>query len=383
MPQPSPYTPGEVAKQVPGRATQLAFYTERAQLISQLGQFIGRVRVDYAARGVGKTSLLREAQRIFDRHEITTIWVTANEDEVLARTVLGELRKSLPQGRRTLDTVKESIDNATMTIGWGPLKGTVTVKPGAVATASASKALLGVLRDVTASIVEAGGAGLVILVDEVQSADQPSLRALALAWQEMASVPVPAPAGLFAAGLPGSQDHITGAVTFSERFDFTELFGIDDGGAAMALSEPASDLGVAWEADALRHAVRLAEGYPYKVQLIGDASWVAADRPDAGGRISLDHVDAGLPEVDRSMQSLFATRWRNASRKQRQLLLAVAELGGTDVKREDIAARLGVSTQAISMARDGLLRKGIVDANRHGRLSFTVPGFTEYILEQG
>ncbi len=53
------------------------------------------------------------------------------------------------------------------------------------------------------------------------------------------------------------------------------------------------------------------------------------------------------------------------------------------MKRDDIAAHLGVTTQAISVPRDRLLSKGIIDATRHGRLSFTVPGFTEYILEQG
>lgn len=83
------------------------------------------------------------------------------------------------------------------------------------------------------------------------------------------------------------------------------------------------------------------------------------------------------------METLFRSRWRSASPKQRELLSAIAELGGRDVKREDIAARLGVTTQSLSMARDGLLRRGIIDANRHGRVSFTVPGFTEWLLEQG
>jgi predicted transcriptional regulator len=52
------------------------------------------------------------------------------------------------------------------------------------------------------------------------------------------------------------------------------------------------------------------------------------------------------------------------------------------VKREDVAAQMGKTSQAISVPRDRLLGKGIIDANRHGRLSFTVPGFTEYIRAQ-
>ncbi|GGI38794.1 hypothetical protein GCM10010988_20850 [Cnuibacter physcomitrellae] len=82
------------------------------------------------------------------------------------------------------------------------------------------------------------------------------------------------------------------------------------------------------------------------------------------------------------MRSLFASRWRNSSKGQRELLAAIASLGGVDVKREDIAAKMGKTTQAISVPRDRLLGKGIIDASRHGRLSFTVPGFTAYINEQ-
>lgn len=54
-----PCAPGEVADSIPGRATQLAFYEEKTQRIENLSEFIARVRVDYAASGVGETSLLR------------------------------------------------------------------------------------------------------------------------------------------------------------------------------------------------------------------------------------------------------------------------------------------------------------------------------------
>lgn len=382
MSQPSPYTPGVVAKTVPGRSAQLAFYEERAQLIAQLGQFVGSVRVDYAARGVGKTSLLREAQRLFERYRLTTIWVTANEDENLAQSILEELRKVLPPTNR-LAELTSLIDSASLTVGAGPVKGQVTVRPDRRPSASASKLFMAVLTDVVSALRDDGGKGVVILIDEVQAADKPSLRTISLAWQELVSAAEPPPAGLFCAGLPGSQDHITSAVTFSERFDFAELFGIDEGGAATALYTPAADIGVTWDQDAVVAGVASARGYPYKVQLVGEGAWVAAGRPDPGSRITVDDVEAGMSYVTEKMRTLFSARWRNASTKQRDLLRAIAVLGGEDVKREDIAARLGVHTAAISVPRDRMLRKGIIDATRHGRLSFTVPGFTEYILEQG
>ncbi len=326
MSQPSPYTPGVVAKAVPGRTTQLAFYEERAQLIAQLGQFIGRVRVDYAARGVGKTSLLREAQRLFEQYGITTVWVTAVEGENLAASILDEMRKVLPRTKR-LDELVGLIDSATITIGGGPVKAGVTIKPALQKAPAAGKVFMSVVTDVVEAIREAGGRGLVILVDEIQAGDKPSLRAISVAWQELASAKEPPAAGLFSVGLPGSQDHITSAVTFSERFDFTELFGIDEGGAATALYKPAADIGVTWEQSAVVAGVKAARGYPYKVQLVGEGSWIAADRPSPGGRVTLEHVEAGMTYVDEKMRSLFSARWRNASTKQRELLHAMRSWG--------------------------------------------------------
>lgn len=56
MVQPSPYTPGEVARDVPGHDQQLAEIGERLSYMTQLQRLVGRIRVDHAPRGVGKTS---------------------------------------------------------------------------------------------------------------------------------------------------------------------------------------------------------------------------------------------------------------------------------------------------------------------------------------
>lgn len=382
--QSSPYTPGTVAKTVPGRRAQLAFYEERAQHIALLHAFAARVRVDVAGRGIGKTSLLREAQRIFERHGIRSVWVTADPDESLAAAILAELRHIVPKDRSS--ALVEAIDSASLTIGPSFAKASATIKPDRSAKTqtvegeAAAKVFQRALRRAVDAVVDDGGAGLVILVDEVQAADKPSLRTIAHAWQELSSDPEPLRAGLFTAGLPGAQERINTAATFSERFDVVELHGIDDASTADALVTPARTLGVVWDPAAVRLAVDAAGGYPYKVQLIGEAAWIAAGRPDPGARIAKAHVAEGMADVDRQMSALFQARWRNASVKQRELLLAIAELGGRDVKREDIAAQLGVPTTKISMARDGLLRKGILDASRYGHLSIQVPGFADFIL---
>lgn len=379
MDQPSPYTPGVVAKEVPGRAVQVDFFRERAQYIGVLGRFSGRIVVYFAPRGIGKTSLLRSGQRLFRANKIRTVWVTANEDENLLATILSEIRAILPAGSKALKSVLEAIETVTLTAGLpGTGVKTTLKKP---AEPSGSKAFQRAVVSATAAIIADGDNGLVILVDEIQSADETSLRVIAHGWQELSDPEHEPAAGLFAVGLPGSQEDINTAVTFSERFDFIELPDLDDGGAAEALVEPAKQIGVAWERSAVLRAVAEAQRYPYKVQLIGEETWKAARYPDKGTTINVQNVIDGLPEVKRQMRSLYAARWRSASTKQREFIVAVAGLGGRRVRREDVAKALGKDTRAISVPRDRLLRRGIIEATEHGLISFTVPGFTEYVVE--
>lgn len=58
--QPSPYTPEEVARTIPGRSVPLGQIEERLAYLSDLQRLVGRSRVDQGPRGVGKTSLLHE-----------------------------------------------------------------------------------------------------------------------------------------------------------------------------------------------------------------------------------------------------------------------------------------------------------------------------------
>lgn len=58
----------------------------------------------------------------------------------------------------------------------------------------------------------------------------------------------------------------------------------------------------------------------------------------------------------------------------------MAELGGTDVVRADLARVLNVESRAVSSPRHSLLDKGIIQIAGHGLLSFTAPGFTEHVL---
>lgn len=116
------------------------------------------------------------------------------------------------------------------------------------------------------------------------------------------------------------------------------------------------------------------------MQLWGEAMWTAAGSPDPEGVLGADHVEPAGLVVAEDMAALHRARWSKASPKERELLAAMARLGGEDVARADLAAALGTTSSALSGPRQSLLDKGIVQIAGRGLLSFTAPGFAEHVL---
>ena len=78
---------------MPGRGAQLSDMDERLSYMIDLRRLVGRVRVDVAPRGLGKTSLLREAQRHADGRGALTIWLTAGEELGLVTSIGEEIHR--------------------------------------------------------------------------------------------------------------------------------------------------------------------------------------------------------------------------------------------------------------------------------------------------
>jgi hypothetical protein len=311
------------------------------------------------------------------------VWVTANPEESLAASVLAGLPAAAGKERSRVREITALVDRATFSLGVpGVAKAAVEVRrPEGTTAVSAAAAFKEAVAETVAAITGDGGTGIAIFIDEIQSADPESLRAIAYAWQELASEKPMTPAAVFAAGLPNSSEAISAAVTFAERFEYRALAPLEDSDVALALAAPAQQLGVRWSPAALQSAVENASGFPYKVQLIGHEAWTSAGWPEPGGEIDDSHVRRALVAVDEQMRELFRARWGSATPAERDVLVAIARLGGHDVKREDIATALGKSSIALSVPRARLLQKGIIETSRYGYLSFSVPGFTDYLLD--
>ncbi|MHB1800140.1 MAG: helix-turn-helix domain-containing protein [Actinomycetes bacterium] len=148
-----------------------------------------------------------------------------------------------------------------------------------------------------------------------------------------------------------------------------------------ALVVPAGNLGVEWAPDGLSAAVAVAQGYPYFLQSIGKHVWDDARRSP----IDLNDVELGLSEAREEIDNgLYRSRWERATPAQRDLLRALATLGREEPAAvADIAEALGKSrSSGISMARNELIKKGLLYAPERGLLAFTVPGMHDFIERQ-
>ncbi len=101
--------------------------------------------------------------------------------------------------------------------------------------------------------------------------------------------------------------------------------------------------------------------------------------------ISVDDVDVGLVEARREVDDgLYRSRWERATPAQRELLRAVARIGGdSPAAVADLTREVGKSrTSDISVARNELIKKGLLYAPERGLLAFTVPGMHDFIDRQ-
>ncbi|CPT69165.1 Predicted ATPase [Mycobacteroides abscessus] len=385
--QPSPYTPGQVAREVVGRAEQLAEIGERLMYMTELGRLIGRIRVDTGPRGVGKTSLLREVQRAAEARGVVTVWVTAGGEEPLTAAIATQIRaRTAGWKKKSRGRLLRAIDQVSITAGVpGVAQLGATVKPAQSAEgASPEPSFKELIVETVKAARDEGHRGLVLLIDEVQDADRQGLRTLAVTWQDLQAEADALPAGVFAAGLPQTPEIISAAATFSERFAYRTLHRLGPDASRVALVKPAGQVGVDWAPDALEAVIAQTNGYPHTLQLYADAAWARAGYPDPGGQIGMPDVEHAARQVAEDMDALFRARWNNATPVQRRFMTAMARSLTDDrvSSRSDIAAVMGRDSRAISAARAGLIDKGLIAVAGHGLLEFSIPGFAEFVHAQ-
>lgn len=335
-------------------------------------------------RGVGKTVLLGEfRQRALDQEwEVVEIEVSKWDDDQFRRSIAREFRRVLHnlKGRQWTERVKQAaaaLKAFTLTVD---PEGRLTV--GLDTPPSAGLADSGVLdadlSDLFVSVGHAAAekqAGVVLLLDEVHFLTREQLEALIAAIHKTVQRSLPITTA--AAGLPQIHELVGDAKSYAERlFKFPSIGSLDDDGARRVLSEPAEQLGVVFNDDALAHGLEFSEGYPYFLQEFGEAAWDLA----AGTQITeTDARDARVAVEEKLDSGFFKVRLDRTTELQKAYLRAMAELGPSPQLASAVADLLNRTSPECGPTRKQLIDKGLLYTTDHGYAAFTVPKFDEYL----
>lgn len=365
----------------------------RDPLLEQARILLGRVKQKRpeksllltGLRGVGKTVLLNEIERMAKAAGYQTILIEAHEEKPLGeliypalRGLLYELDRTAGAGdkvKRGLAVLRSFIGSIKLTVGDVALG--LDIEP-AKGTADSGDLEID-LPNLFVAIAEAAeerGSAVAILIDEIQYLSQKELGAVIMAMHKMQQKQLPLV--LLAAGLPVLPGMAGESKSYAERlFNFPDIGALSAADAAKALRDPAREAGVEFLEDALQEVFRLTRGYPYFIQEWGYQSWNTA----SASPITLQIVRDATPEVMRRLdRNFFRVRFDRLTPGEKNFLRAMAHLGPGNHRTGDIAATLGMSVKGIGPVRSKLIKKGMIYSPAHGDMAFTVPLFDEFMV---
>lgn len=341
-------------------------------------------------RGVGKTVLLNELHAQAEGAFWITAKVEATSKASLAVSLSSAMVKSLrtATGRHPVPRLRRLLGVFTsFHLAFNPT--TTAVSLGADVDLVKGIADSGRFADDLAALFEILGEtsrdlgiGTLILVDELQEASGDDLVAINTAVHQIGQAAEPLPVMFVGAGLPSLPAQLADATSYAERlYDYRPIGLLNPAAAREALVGPAEQRGVGWNEEAIAHALDIARGYPYFLQALGKHVWDAApgtpitdEDAELGGALARAEVDAGL----------YRSRWQRATPAQKALLRALAGTGGEQPCEisELVFATGKRRVSDLSVARNELIKKGLVYAPERGLLAFTVPGMSDFILRQ-
>ena len=347
-------------------------------------------------RGVGKTVLLDT----FKPLAIQTDWhwvgtdlsesasVTEQALAVRLLTDLSVVSSSLVLGQQTLPGFTASTKDVML--DYNTLLQIYTNTPGLVADK-----IKNVLETVAAACERERIRGIVFAYDEAQNlADTPAegqfpLSLLLDVFQSIQKKDIPFMLAL--TGLPTLLPKLVEARTFAERmFRVIVLDKLDEEASKEAILKPIADskCPVVFDDESVETICRESGGYPYFIQFICrevyDTFIQSIKTHGAASPVPLDAITRKL-DTD-----FFAGRWARATDRQRELLLAIANLdnanGEFTVQEIVIESKRSLTkpftNSHVNQMLATLSSMGLIYKNRWGRYSFAVPLFNRFILRQ-
>ncbi len=361
----------------------------RSELADELYEAVTEDAPDHRAvvgpRGVGKTVLLREVERrLHNAGDAVVVWQSCDSkqatSEVLARTIIETTRRLAPWwesfGRALSERLSVGFD-AVAQITLQPRPGE-DFHPDSILTTTIDS-LGQAARDAQTQVV--------VFVDEVQSLQGTHelvrvSQALDLANGRAYPVSCVA-AGLF---LPEGPSGAGGS--FLERIDHVDLGNLTREATEYAVTGPLALGGVGINLDALEYLVNKSQGYPYFVQLYGNAAWKQWRRSaDSGQPITKQIALDGVLTAQRDVDRLFQRRFDRLGPSQQQFLVVAgnASTASGVFTIGETARTLGVATTDLSTTRASLIDRHqlIEPTGKRGELKFVLPEYHSWAATRG
>ncbi|RAV32554.1 ATP-binding protein [Corynebacterium heidelbergense] len=328
-------------------------------------------------RGVGKTVLLNEVEDIAHKQGWIILRAYPNQ-EMIADLV----NTTVPQAIATIEQPPQRRLSGGSIPGLGSIK---TETHDRAEELRPTPTLITRLRDLSTSIADVG---ILITLDELQSADLDQLHQLATAVQDL--MRDERDIAFVCAGLPRGVDELLQheGTTFLRRAHRVDLHAVSPEDVRETLDITAKESGVPFTPPALDLATDICRGYPYLIQLVGSLSWAQAALEEA------PHIDAAQveainqPAIDRMTQQVHRPALSRVPDGELSFLRAMAELmaasGEKSVSTGEIAAALGMkSPNGISTRRSRLITRDLIAPAGFGKVAFTLPYLEEYLLREG
>ena len=336
-------------------------------------------------RGVGKTVLLNEIERMAAKAGYRALSLEAHENKSLAAMLVPPLRKLLfeldraagagDKAKRALAVLKGFLDGVKVTMGDVEVGLDIDPEKGAADSGDLESDLPN-LFVVVAEAAEERKIPVALLIDELQYFNPKELSALIMAMHKMQQRQLPMV--LLGAGLPILPGLAGESKSYAERlFSFPNIGALSESDAIKALQDPTRAAGVDFEDGALKEIFRLTQGYPYFLQEWGYQSW----NRTAASPITLQVVqEATATVIQRLDENFFRVRFDRLTPGEKGFLRAMAGLGPGAHRSGDIADALGVKINSLGPGRANLIKKGMIYSPAHGDMAFTVPLFDEFML---
>ena len=377
----------------PGAGSPPPELVGRDPILEQARILFGRIRNGRAEksmlltglRGVGKTVLLNEIERIALSDGYRTVAFEAHENKPLGPLIAAHLRPLLFELDRvagTGDKVKRGLRVLRSFMGglkitYSDVTISLDIDPE-LGTADSGDLEID-LPNLMVAVGEAAqerNCAVAVLIDEIQYFNTKELGALIMAMHKVQQRTLPVL--LVGAGLPILPGLAGNSKSYAERlFSFPEVGALSKDDASRALADPADSEGVAFEEAALDDIFRLTKGYPYFIQEWGYQAWNHAQSSPISLSVVQEASNTVIPRLD---ENFFRVRFDRLTPSEKNFLRAMAEMGPDAHRTGDIAEVLGVKVTSLGPVRAKLSNKGMVYSPAHGDLAFTVPLFDEFMI---